>query len=184
MPRPLTLLLAALACSSASADEGKWFLSFHTGRSVVWIGGEDEREAFAMGIGYSRPDPRMKAGTRPGNLDLYLYFERSWSTPQDDVPHVASDAVGFLAAASWEDMWTKEFGTYLRLGWGIQVQNRTSNDLDSVLNSSPVLGFGMIFRCGSEFRIGVDYLHLSNGGTAGRNLGQNQLMVSLTVRVQ
>jgi CubicO group peptidase (beta-lactamase class C family) len=184
MLRSIALALVALAGSVAVAEDGKWFLSMHTGRSVVWIGGEDEREAFAMGIGYSRPDPKMKAGTRPGNLDLYVYFERSWSTPQDDVPHVASDAIGLIAAASWEDMWTKEVGTYFRVGWGLQVQNRTSNDLESLVNSSPTLGFGLIFRSGGELRIGVDYLHLSNGGTVGRNLGQNQLMVSLAFRIR
>ncbi len=181
------LLAAALLAAGATgslAAEGKWFLSAHTGRSQLTLGSEDKREAFAFGVGYSRPDPKMRAGTRPGNLDLYLYYEKSWSTARESIPNVATDAVGVLALASYEDMWTKEVGTYLRVGWGLQLQNKPSNDLDSVLNSSPVLGFGMIFRCGTEFRIGVDYLHLSNGGTAGRNLGQNQLMVSLTVRVQ
>lgn len=184
MLRFVGLALATLACSQAVAENGKWFLTMHTGRSVVWIGGEDEREAFVIGIGYSRPDPRMKAGTRPGNLDLHLYFERSWSTPQPEFPRVTSDAVGLIATASWEDMWTKAFGTYFRVGWGLQVQNRTSNDLESYVNSSPTMGFGFILRSGGELRFGVDYLHLSNGGTVGRNLGQNQLMVSLAFRVK
>ncbi|MFN3684903.1 MAG: acyloxyacyl hydrolase [Fimbriimonadaceae bacterium] len=173
-----------LATGCLRAEEGKWFLSAHTGRSQLTLGSEDKREAIAFGLGYSRPDPKMKAGTRPGNLDLFLYYEKSWSTARESIPNVATDAVGILALASYEDMWTKEVGTYLRVGWGLQLQNKPSNDLDSELNSSPVLGFGMIFRFRTEIRVGVDYLHLSNGGTVGRNLGQNQLMVSLTVRIR
>lgn len=177
-------IVPVIAFASPDPGQGHWLLSTHAGRSQVMLGSTERRNVWANAISYSRPDPKMKAGTRPGNLDLFLYYEASEPTSATDTGSPATEGWGFIATASWVDMWTPHVGSYFRVGWGIQVANRPSPDLDSRVNSSPTMGFGLRIDYGTPVYIGFDYLHLSNAGLVGRNAGQNQLVFSLAVQIK
>jgi hypothetical protein len=61
--------------------------------------------------------------------------------------------------------------------------SHASFDLDSQVNSTPVMGVGALFPVGNrEFLLEGGLLHISNGGTKKPNRGQNQFILTLGVR--
>ena len=93
-------------------------------------------------------------------------------------------AFGILAMSRWHGRRdARGQGFFLDLGWGLQIADRRSLDLDSRLNSTPVVGFGTTLPLGAqELMIGLRYLHVSNAGLVGRNQGSNQFFLTAGVR--
>ncbi len=163
-------------------DQPRWYMSGHVGQSFRIMGSEDIRHGWCLGAIYAKPEPRFSNSWESGDLAYAAYITETHSTRNISGRH--SDGVGLIAMMHVHRMLTESWGYYYSLGWGLQYVSKASVDLDSQLNSSPVLGFGVISFWGKrEIRIGFDYLHLSNAGLQGSNQGQNQLFFSVATRL-
>lgn len=164
-------------------DQPRWYLAGHLGQSIKVLGSEDIRRGWCIGAIYAKPEPRFSNSWESGDLAYALYYTDTEST-KNYHPGGKSKGLGLIAAMHVHRMWTESWGYYYSMGWGLQYVDTASIDLDSQLNSSPVLGLGLIcFWGGREYRFGLDYLHLSNAGLQGSNQGQNQLYLSFGTRL-
>lgn len=181
------VLIAVAALANAQSEElnhsSHYWRGFF-GQSAIILGSEDVREAFGLGYGYGRPEPRLRRGSVTAQLVYEGYYEQSSSVEKYDVGHLHTYSFGVLGYGRW--FWPKDKqgrGMFFDLGWGFQYANQSSHDLDSQVNSTPTTGFGATFPVGErDFLIGLSLLHISNGGTKKPNRGQNQLLVTFGVR--
>lgn len=164
-------------------DQPRWYMTGHAGQSFKILGSEDIRHGWCLGVVYAKPEPRFSNSWESGDLAYALYYTDTDST-RNYSPGDRSKGLGLVATMHVHRMWTESWGYYYSLGWGLQYVDTKQIDLDSQLNSSPVLGFGVICFWGKqEVRFGFDYLHLSNAGFQGSNQGQNQLYFSVGMRL-
>jgi hypothetical protein len=163
-------------------DQPRWYGVVHVGQSFLELGSEDKRQGWAIGAMHVKHEPRFCNSKETGNLAYYAYLTDTHSLNH---PGRGSSTIGFgfIALLQNHRMWNRKLGYYYSLGWGLQYVNQSSIDLDSQLNSTPVGGLGLICFLGKqEYRIGLDYLHISNAGLQGSNQGQNQLCLALATR--
>jgi len=163
-----------------------WILYSYGGRSAVVLGSKELRRGGGLAIQYERPDPKMKSEDgHPGSLVLELYYEGTHGGRIGTPISVRLDAVGITASALYR--WnTKLAGIqyYIDLGWGIQAGNRTTRDLGSRINSTPLFGVGLsIGSPENELLVGLRFKHISNGGSVEDNNGQNQVVITLGRRI-
>lgn len=164
-------------------DQPRWYTTAHIGQSLLILGSEDLREGWCIGPVYGKPEPRFSNSWESGDLAIGLYYTDTGST-KFHTPGRQSQGIGLIAMMDMHRMWTRSWGYYYFLGWGIQYVNHPQIDLDSQLNSSPAIGAGFILFAGSrEIRVGLDLLHLSNAGLQGSNQGQNQLYLTVGMRL-
>jgi hypothetical protein len=116
-----------------------------------------------------------------------LVFEGNYFQSKSDlfdpvVGKIGVQSFGVLVMARYEQL-RRPIANYVEIGWGLQLSNHVSLDNSSVLNSTPVAGFGIYLGRGRGAAcIGLRYLHVSNAGFRGNNKGQNQLHLMLGVR--
>jgi hypothetical protein len=154
------------------------------GQSEIIFGSEDGRFGGGLSYAYGHPEKRFQLGQIPAQLVYEGYVDHTQSDGGSGFPANATLAFGGLGYARWR--WPVDRignGVYLDFGWGLQFANRPTLDLDSRLNSTPVLGFGGVYKDGhKEYLIGLRLLHISNGGTVRPNYGQNELFLTLGFR--
>lgn len=159
------------------------YLYGFVGQSLTTLGSEDVRYGFGIGMGYGKPDRRFRFRSIPAQLVYEAYLDRTTSRFRY-APHRSTYALGGLVLARW--FWPrneKGWGMYGGIGMGLQVAEFRTRDLNSTINSTPVLDIGGTFESGSrEYLVGLRLLHISNAGTRGPNQGQNQLLLTLGVR--
>lgn len=167
----------------ASSKTGKsYFVGAWGGQGQLILGSQDQRVTGGLSFGYGMPDPRIRWKSIPGQFIREFYIQRSHSKGVGE-PRNDSNSFGFLAIARWRPARGRGFGMYADLGFGIQVQDKTSVDLDSKYNTTPMVGIGVASRVGdTEVLYGLRLLHISNGGTRKPNHGQNQLLLTAFVR--
>lgn len=172
-----------LAAASFAQQRGTWTVYGGSSNSVPFLGGEDTRSGFIIGAQYSRPDPRVTFRGKEGEFILDTYFLRTRGQQIDEHPSEFANALGVVATARY---W---FGSqdhphwFLDAGLGIQIQDKTSVDLDTYINTTPVLGVGYVFPAGdTEMQVQLRFMHISNGGTNPPNQGQNHLQLLLGAR--
>ncbi len=189
MKLALAVLVSALSVHLAKADDpdpltksSHYFMGFF-GRSELIFGSEDSRFGGGLSYAYGKPEKRFQLGHIPAQLVYEGYVDHTQSGGSGFPPN-STLATGGLGYARWRwPMDQQGNGVYVDLGWGMQFANRPTLDLDTRLNSTPVLGLGGVFRDGSkEFLIGLRYLHISNAGTNHPNFGQNEIFLTLGVR--
>jgi len=184
---------AATVATTAVADDGEpwqipvdkpsYYLNVFGGQSMTILGSEDRRTGFGIGFGYGRPEPRFNVSGVRSQLVFEAYYDHTGSRGASGQGPNEAESFGILAYGHWR--WPKKRGggLYATLGWGLQYTNRTSVDLDSQINSTPMVGFGVAWDTGQgEASIGLRLLHISNAGLVGRNQGQNQLFLVYTLR--
>lgn len=113
---------------------------------------------------------------------MEAYYDYTKSPGVRSTPRNSSQAWGLLAMARYK--WTQPDAptSFIDIGWGVQVANRTTRDLESKINSTPVLDFGVVLGRGHEAAIvAARFLHVSNAGTVGDNRGQNQLYLLVQI---
>jgi hypothetical protein len=188
MPKPtLVLCLLALGTVAVAQEEPRnhpsRYLYGFVGQSVVVLGSEDIRYGAGMGFAYGKPERRFRFRSIPAQLIFEGYFDRTSSRFRYDNPR-DTYSFGGLVSARW--YWPRNefgWGMYGDLGWGLQYANHPTRDLDSTVNSTPMIGFGGVFASGrNEYLIGLRLLHISNAGTKEPNQGQNQLFLTLGYR--
>jgi len=185
----LFLSIFALSCMASAQDEGDLTKSSHTiqaffGQGLTVLGSEDARFGGGFSYGYGRFEPRLSLKHVRSQLQYDLYIDHT-QTPgaNGDGPN-STFAGGVLAYSRWRwPLDKKGNGVYADLGWGFQLADKPTVDLDSVVNSTPVAGLGGILKMGGqEFLVGLRFLHISNAGLKGHNFGQNELFFMIGVR--
>ena len=180
------LVLLSISAIGASQEDLRkrptWYVSSFIGQSAIVLGSEDIRQGGGFSIAYERPERRFRYGSNGAKLVWEVYADRSHSINHPSSPNTR--AYGVLASARWfGNHDARGQGFYFGLGWGLQYADRTSWDLDSKINSTPMLEFGTTFPVmRREFQVGFRYLHASNAGTVGDNQGSNQLYLTVGFR--
>jgi hypothetical protein len=150
-------------------------------KSFRVLGTADDRYGEGFGIGYGRPEPRFSLKQIKAQLEYEAYYDQTDSS----MYHTGTYAEGLLGVARW--YWPRDRhgrGFYADLGFGFQYANTQTFDLDTRLNSTPITGFGGVFRAnGREYLVGLRWLHISNAGTDRPNRGQNELLLMVTLRL-
>jgi hypothetical protein len=182
--------LAAMVSSTALADDPdtrsrpSHYVTGFFGQSQIILGSEDPRFGGGLSYAYGGPEKRFTKGNVTGQLVYEGYIDRTQSNGGDGFSGNSTYALGGLAYGRW--YWPLDHlgnGVYADLGWGLQIADRTTLDLESSINSTPVAGFGGVFRDGKkEYLIGLRFLHISNGGLVKPNFGQNEVFLTLGFR--
>jgi hypothetical protein len=154
------------------------------GQSATILGSEDGRFGGGVSYAFGQPEKRFYMKGIPAQLVYEGYIDHTQSDGGGGIPANSTMAVGALSYARWRWPIDRDGnGVYADLGWGLQFADRTTLDLDSRLNSTPVLDFGGTYKEGNhEYLIGIRYLHISNAGTVRPNYGQNEFFFTLGVR--
>lgn len=177
------LLLSGLSAAQEDfRDRPSWYVGGFIGQSAIVLGAEDIRQGGGLAVAYAKPEPRFRFRRVKAQMVLEGYVDRLTSVNEPTSPN--TKAVGFLTMARWHgrrDQWGQGF--YVDLGWGFQVADKRTIDLDSRFNSTPVVGVGTTFPMGAqELMVGLRLLHASNAGLVGRNQGSNQFFLTVGVR--
>lgn len=181
----LALTLAAAFCGVGAGGPSPYFeVHLFGGQTLVpFLGDTDKRTNYGAGLVYSKPEPRLKYKTYAGELMQEAYYEHSHSPNQFQAGPSTTQAVGYLAGARYEWAHRGSVSTYLDLGLGLQVQNKSSDDVPSLVNSTPFVDFGLLFPDSrNPVSVGLRWLHISNARTKGQDAGQNQFFLDLGMR--
>ncbi len=178
------VLVAVCGVSVAGAQDGSGvspkahYLGVDSVRSVLILGSDDSRSGYGISYGYGKPDRGLKCVFGKGERVSEVYLERTHSRGVNTDKANDTYALGGMVIARY---WHRH--TYFDAGFGIQLENKTTNDLTNNLNSTPMLGGGMVFNSGGRsYLLGFRFLHISNGGTRQPNPGQNQLVINFNLR--
>ena len=168
----------------APTTRGYWYLTLMGGQTQKILGSSEIRINGGLDLGYGRFDPRLKLGTIPAEfvIEAYTYRTELQSAPAASPGQTSN--YGALAVTRYR--WPMEKagnGMYVDLGFGVQFVNRPTFNLQSNLNTTPMVGIGGVFRSGKhEILLGLRLLHVSNGGRVKPNRGDNILFLTFTVR--
>lgn len=154
------------------------------GQSQTILGSEDGRFGGGLSYAFGQPEKRFAMRGIPGQLVYEGYVDHTQSFGNMGFPPNATFALGALSYSRWR--WPIDRngnGVYADLGWGLQFANRPTLDLDTRLNSTPVIDIGGTYRDGHiEYLIGIRYIHISNAGTDHPNYGQNEFFFTFGFR--
>lgn len=180
----LSLQCLVFADDSDSLTRPSHYLIGFFGQSATILGSEDGRYGGGIGYAYGQPEKRFKMGGALAQLVYEGYVDHTESDGSNTYPANATVALGGLAYARWRWPLDREGnGFYTDLGWGLQFANQPTLDLDTRLNSTPVLDFGGTIKDGhTEYMVGIRYLHISNAGTDRPNYGQNEFFFTVGIR--
>ena len=174
----------ALADDPDSLSSPSHYVTGFIGRSIQIFGSEDGRFGGGFSYAYGQPEPRFTYGKIQAQLVYEGYIDHTQSNGGSGFSPNATFGFGTLAYARWR--WPMDQygnGVYFDLGAGLQLATQTTLDLESELNSTPVMDFGGVFKDGhNEYLIGFRFLHISNAGTVRPNYGQNELFFTLGFR--
>jgi len=184
------LLFTCFFSSVALADDldprttpSHYFAGFF-GKSQIIFGSEDGRFGGGVSYAFGKPEKRFQMGEIPAQLVYEGYVDHTQSDGGSGFPANSTFAVGGLAYARWR--WQVDKfgnGVYYDLGWGLQAASEVTLDLESTVNSTPVMDFGGVYREGHrEYMIGLRYLHISNAGIVRPNYGQNEVFLTIGCR--
>lgn len=185
----LFLLLTTFSCIAFADDPDSLsspshYITGFAGRSIQIFGSEDGRFGGGLSYAYGQPEPRFSTGQIKAQLVYEGYIDHTESNGGSGFSRNATFGFGGLSYGRWR--WPMDQygnGVYFDLGLGLQLATQPTLDLESVLNSTPVMDFGGVFRDGhNEYLIGFRFLHISNAGTVRPNYGQNELFFTLGFR--
>jgi hypothetical protein len=193
LSRRLAVAVLLMGAASAWSDNDdphirllvakSYFVHLFTGQSLTVLGSEDRRTGFGLGFAYGRPEKRFAAKGVGAQIVYEVYWDHTSSRGASGRGPNQAESLGGLAYGRWRWPMHRNLGFYACAGWGLQWTNRTSVDLDSQLNSTPMVGLGVSFDTGrGEGSVGLRFIHISNAGFVGSNQGQNQLFLDYSWR--
>lgn len=166
------LIAGAYADSLSDAVPPSHYFHFYMGQSKRILGTDEVREGVGFAYGFGRDDPQLRAGHLRAQLVHVVHYMHGYGFMDKKI----TNSVGYTATARYRLRTTSSMSIYGDIGWGLEFSDRLSPDIDSHLNSTPMLGLGVAFpRPGGELMLGVGWFHASNGGTVKPNHGQNYL---------
>jgi hypothetical protein len=183
-----SVALFATVSSSQAQSKRKLVIEGFAGNSLGrFLGSEDHRIARGFGVGTTLNAPRKLTikGTSP---DLILLGYRHRSTTQGFYGHPpnGTDAYGILGLSRYQlGKRVNGVAWYGEIGFGFQLFDQATIDQSSTWSFSPTFGLGTSIYDSREreFYVGVRFFHLSNAGLRGNNKGQNQLLLTMGVRL-
>jgi hypothetical protein len=184
----ICLISVSSLCWSSDNDprvKPSWYVSAFYGSGLLILGSRQPHFGGGVDIGFGKPEPRFRFHSIPAQLVYEVYWDHlsTASLPSYRDPGERVDALGALALARFRWPVKGGIGAYFDIGWGLQVTNHVTIDVNSDVNSTPMLGAGGTFRLGSrELLLGVRYLHVSNAWTKPPNFGSNALFATITIR--
>lgn len=91
--------------------------------------------------------------------------------------------LGFLASGRFQYHCSGRLSVFWEAGWGLHYSTRTTNDLQTLLNSTPTIGLGAIWGGKNPVYFTARLMHISNAGLSKPNKGQNQVWIMLGTRL-
>lgn len=149
------------------------------------LGSQDERTGFFVHYQAVRPEKRLTLWGKNLKLALETNISYSYGGGWRFRHRDQALSVGIAAIAKYEVIGPSRRGSYFEMGWGLNYASRRTWDLNTLLNSTPLLGAGITFpyRQDSVGYLGLRVFHISNAGTYGSNQGQNQLCLFTAFRL-
>ncbi len=182
MLRGLIAILLVVPTLAAASDP-EWTAWFGRMHSFKMVGSEDARNGLYFGVEQARPEPRFHFWGYDADLVLEAYYFMSDGGGFRQWPETTAHNYGLSALGRY--YLNREGSTrfYVEGGWGLDYINRLTYDLYSRINSSPVIGVGVVFERGDhDILLSFRLKHLSNAGTAGPNEGENYGVLMLGYR--
>jgi hypothetical protein len=179
----LTLLSsAALATSDltpGSYDQGSSIV-VGGGPSIVLLGGWERRVAALVGYSTWKPEPKIehKLGNHIQQVwTFYGMFHEGQDSRWDYTPTFSAGfTYGYRKA--WADSSGRGFA--YQLYWGFMIDDKTSHDLPSTVNSTPGMTFTWMRPLGAKnLNANLQWMHVSNGNTQQPNRGENFFLLTL-----
>ena len=182
--RRFVVVLAFLLLSTATfAQSAHWRVSASALFGQDWLGSEDTRRGALYSVAYGRPEPRLHFWGYDAEMDLEAYFMFTKGGADFIAGPNSSFHYGLLLVGRYYQHYAKTLRAFVEGGWGLQYTNRLTHDIDSLWNSTPMIGAGFIVPMrGDELMVSLRYFHISNGGTAGDNEGLNFFQLSAGLR--
>lgn len=179
-------LLSAILCADEQryVPEDGWVITIAPTAGQKWLGSEDLRRGTYYALQYSVQEPRFtfRGSDAQMVLEAYYQFTKGGTQPNADPNKV--NAIGGLVLARYWRQFPQTLPTYFEVGMGVQLNDRVTTDINSYLNTTPVVGVGLIASIGGqEFLLGLRFFHISNGGTRRPNQGQNQLHFHIGAKI-
>lgn len=143
------------------------------------LGSEDTRRGTMYSIGYRKQEPRLTFRGSKADLLLEGYYLFTKGGGFENIPVNKMNSFGVLATAQYRLNFLRYAQAHLDLSFGAVYNSITTRDLDSNLNTTPCIGFGVTWK---EYDFTIRWYHASNGGTDGNNQGTNQIQYLFGVR--
>lgn len=163
---------------------GPFMLTGSIGRSLLILGSEEDLMGVMLGFQYEIPRRKIRFWRADARPVIEAYYQNLTGGPNDGTPNGRLITGGILALARFRSPLEGETAWVTGLGWGLQLGSHPTRDLDSRLNSTPVVEFGLSMgKPEREVLLMVRFLHASNAGLKGNNQGQNQTFIYIAVRM-
>ena len=91
--------------------------------------------------------------------------------------------LGFLAIHRLRWGLSRNLSVFTEVGMGLLYVDRLTIDLDSHINSTPLVGGGFLIGPDQQYLVALRVLHISNGGLTQRNFGQNMLYLTIGAKL-
>ncbi|MFQ3587504.1 MAG: acyloxyacyl hydrolase [Fimbriimonadaceae bacterium] len=163
---------------------GPFLLTGSIGRSLLILGSEEDLMGVMLGIQYEVPRRKIRFWRADARPVIEAYYQNLTGGTDDGASSGRLITGGILVLARFRSPLEEETAWVTGLGWGLQYGNHATRDLDSRLNSTPVLECGLSMgKPEREVLFMVRFLHASNAGLKGNNQGQNQTYLYVAVRM-
>ena len=158
----------------AAAQDVKWRVSAAAMFGQDWLGSEDTRRGGYYSLAFGKPEPRLHFWGYDAELDIEAYYIVTKGGSDFLAGPNTSHHYGVMLVGRYFERYSKAVRAFLEGGWGLQYTNRLTHDLDSLWNSTPMIGAGFVVPLkDAELMFTLRYFHISNAGTAGDNEGLN-----------
>lgn len=167
------------------AQDSRWGIRLSLYECQPIFSSEDLRQGIGIAVDYAMPYRRLRFRSNKGELVLEAHYDFSASKGFSGRPPDTADGYGLMAFGRYRGHSRKGTALYVELGWGFYYAPKLTLDLDNHFNSTPTIGLGAVMRSptGNESFLGLRLMHVSNGGLAKGNQGQNRLQVTLGVKL-
>lgn len=163
--------------------ENYWYYSIEYAQGARVLGSGDQRTGFLFAANYVKPEPLAKFEGAEGQFVYTLYYmkTRGKGIVGQDLPVLHS--YGLMVTSRYWGHFIRGLDTYFEFGWGLVFNNVATRDVDSKINSTPVIGVGAAVPIlESELLLAIRYYHQSNAGLEGTNRGLNSINFSVGIR--
>jgi hypothetical protein len=184
VPTRLAAVLFALFAASLSLAQGhRWGVSASAMFGQDWLGSEDTRRGAMYSVSMSHREPRLHFWGYDAELDYEAYYMFTKGGADFMAGPNSSHHYGVLLTGRYFQKYAKSSRAFVEGGWGLQYTDRLTHDLDSLWNSTPMVGAGIVVPFErTDLVISVRYFHISNAGTAGDNEGLNFFQLRFGLR--
>ncbi len=144
------------------------------------LGSWERRIAGLIGYSTWKSEPKLTRFFGPHMQQVWKFYGIYHSGQDSQFQADPTFGAGFLYGyrKSWENQSGR--GLYFDLDWGFLMADKGSHDLPSDLNSTPSASIGLLKPFGwDSVNLGVQYLHISNGGTTPHNRGENFFLLTV-----